>query len=92
MTNERAEAHILRAKLLKFFKIYGIILWGLFLIGAVLLPSLAGLTEDDLKPIASRAFVALLAAYFIPYYVSWKIFERKHGPLDQFKEKTDHGE
>ena len=86
MTNDLSKAKEARAKIFKIFKIYGIVLWGVFLLAAVVIPSLLGTTEQELKFIATRGFTGLLAAYFIPYYITWKIFEKKHGPVEQLKD------
>lgn len=83
-----AEARSQRERLLKRFKIYGAILWALFLIGAILIPSLMGYDDKELKRIAGQSFVGLLVMYFLPYFITWKIFERKHGPLNQFSDNS----
>jgi membrane protease YdiL (CAAX protease family) len=82
------EAIAQRQQLLKRFKIYGAILWAIFLVGAILVPSLMGFDDQEVKQIAGRSFVGLLVMYFLPYFITWKVFERKHGPLNQFSDNA----
>lgn len=79
MTDTSSQAQTTHKKLTTGFKIYGGLLWAIFLIGTILAPSLMGVSDDDVKHLASRSFVVLLLAYFIPYFISWKLFERKFG-------------
>jgi hypothetical protein len=78
-SNQNAQQ--LHQKITKGFKIYGGLLWTVFLIGAILIPSLNGVDDDSVKHLASRSFVVLLAAYFVPYFIIWKLFERKFGRI-----------
>jgi len=77
----------LHQRLTRGFKIYGGLLWAVFLIFAILVPSMNGAGEKELKQLASRAFVILLIAYYLPYFISWKVFERKYGKLED-EDKT----
>lgn len=79
MTDSSSQAKDIHKKLTTGFKIYGGLLWAIFLVGTILIPSLMGASDEAVKQLASRSFVILLLAYFIPYFISWKIFERKFG-------------
>ncbi|GLQ31034.1 hypothetical protein [Litoribrevibacter albus] len=74
-------AQDLHNKITKGFKIYGGLLWAIFLIGTILIPSLNGMDDDHVKKLASRSFVILLVAYYLPYFLTWKLFERKYGRI-----------
>jgi hypothetical protein len=78
MSELSSEAQLLHNKITKGFKVYGALLWALFLIFAVLIPSLNGVSDDDVKKLASQSFGLLLVGYFLPYFVIWKLFDRKH--------------
>jgi hypothetical protein len=43
---------------------------------------LNGVSDDDVKKLASQSFGLLLVGYFLPYFVIWKLFDRKHRPSE----------